>query len=61
MADNIGVSIEEFTQAVVDSYKKGFADAIECLKVAATTINTDEMKISIKDILQKQGKVKAEW
>lgn len=61
MPDSLGVSLDEFAQAVIESYQKGFADAIECLKVAATTINPEQMKIDIKEVLQKKGKVKTEW
>lgn len=61
MADSLGVSIGEFTQAVVDSYKKGFNDAIECLKLAQSTIEPEKMKKDITEKLIQQNKIKAEW
>lgn len=61
MADTVGVSIEEFTTSVVESYKKGFSDAIACLKAAEATIDPEKMKKTVLDILEKQGKVKASW
>lgn len=61
MSDTIGVPIDHFIQAVIDSYEKGFSDAIECLKGAKDTINTEEMKKSIREEMRKQGKIKAEW
>jgi len=61
MSNGTGVSLEDFTQAVIESYKKGFDDAIECLKTAQTTIKPEEMKKSIKEMLSQQGKLKTEW
>ena len=61
MPTEIGVPIEHFVQAVIDSYQKGFSDAIDCLKGAQTTINPEEMRKSITEEMKKQGKIKAEW
>jgi ABC-type sugar transport system substrate-binding protein len=61
MAKELGVPLEEFTQAIIESYKKGFNDAIEVLKTSQTMINTEEMKKTITDILHKQGKIKTDW
>ncbi len=59
--NNLGISIDEFVTAVVDSYKKGFSDAIECLRVAETTIDEKTMRESILEILQEKNKIKAKW
>lgn len=61
MSNGTGVSLDDFTQAVIESYKKGFNDAVECLKVAQTTINPEEMEKTIKEMLSQQGKLKTEW
>ena len=61
MQKNLGVPVEHFAQAVIDSYKQGFADAMECLKRAETTIDTEKMKKSIIEKIEEQAKIKAEW
>ncbi len=61
MTNQVGVSLEDFTTSIIESYKKGFNDAIECLKVAQNTINPEEMKKSINEMLLQHGKLKTEW
>ena len=45
----------------IKKYQKGFNDAIESLKTIQTNINIDEMRKSIKNEMQKQGKIKTDW
>ncbi|MFA7202707.1 MAG: hypothetical protein WC188_03210 [Candidatus Caldatribacteriota bacterium] len=59
--DKLGISLNEFTQALVESYQKGFTDAIEILKLSQKNINLEKMQHGIKELLIKQGKIKTDW
>lgn len=58
---SIGISLEDFIEASIQAYKKGFNDAIRILIESEKTIDEAAMRESIKEILTKQGKVKNEW
>lgn len=58
---SIGISLEDFIEASIRAYKKGFNDAIRILIESEKTIDEAAMRESIKEILTKQGKVKNEW
>ncbi|HOD61883.1 MAG TPA: hypothetical protein PKG96_07240 [Bacilli bacterium] len=57
----VGISLEDFIEASIQAYRKGFNDAIRILIESEKTIDEKVMKESIKEILTKQGKVKNEW
>lgn len=57
----IGISLEDFIEASIQAYRKGFNDAIRILIESEKTIDEKIMRESIKEILTKQGKVKNEW
>jgi len=61
MASDVGVPIKDFVDSVVASYKKGFDDALECLKGAQATIDIEKMKEAVFEDLKTRGKIKAEW
>jgi len=57
----IGISLEDFIEASIQAYRKGFNDAIRILIESEKTIDEKIMRESIKEILTKQGKIKNEW
>lgn len=61
MSGELGVPVKDVIVAVVSSYKKGFEDAIECLKLSSEKLDLEKMKQMMLEDMQKNGKIKAEW
>lgn len=61
MSGELGVPVKDVIAAVINSYKKGFEDAIECLKLSSEKIDIEKMKQMMLEDMQKNGKIKAEW
>lgn len=60
MTNELGVSLEQFADAVIISYQKGIQDSIDCLKHFLDTLDATAMKKEIIKSLQ-QTNNKKDW
>jgi len=58
---SVGVSLQDFIEASVQAYRRGFNDAIKILIESEKSIDEKAMTESLKEILKKQGNIKQEW
>jgi hypothetical protein len=60
MANELGVSIEQFADAVIASYQKGIQDSIDSLTHFLNILDVPTMKKEVIESLQ-QANNKKEW
>jgi hypothetical protein len=61
MEQQPGIPIKEYVDSLIESYKKGFNDAVNVLSSTAETINLEEMKKNLEETIKKHGKIKDKW
>jgi len=61
MLDNMGVSVKDVVEAVVNAYKRGFDDAIAYLKKVSDEMDLNQLKQSVETNIRSKGKTNAEW
>jgi len=58
---SVGISLQDFIEASVQAYRRGFNDAIKILIESEKSIDEKAMTESLKEILKKRGNIKQEW
>jgi len=58
---SVGISLQDFIEASVQAYMRGFNDAIKILIESEKSIDEKAMTESLKEILKKRGNIKQEW